>query len=102
MAEKLKTGDTVLLEVKHLHGIAATVLHVDDEEGNVTLRIQEETFEGHIVQFPESVCVPLSHKKVQEKHEKNQKKFNPALGQVKPESPLEVGAGDRLEWAYQE
>lgn len=96
MEKKIAKGDTVLIEVKHLHGIAAVVMSDDQIGGDYLLRIDEGGFEGHLVCFPEDVLVPLSHSKAQEQHAVNLEK-NP-----KEKNILDVHSTSRLPWAYKD
>ncbi len=93
---KFSNGQTVLLEVKTLHGVAATV--IDGDDSNYVLRISEEGFEGHLVMFPADVLVALTDPKVKNQHKDNLKAFR--ADQDRPEGPLDVAAGQRLAWNY--
>lgn len=93
---KFTKNQTVLLEVKHLHGYAAEVIDEDEKTGVVTLCIKEESHAGFIVQFPPDVLVPLNHRKVKQQHKKNLENFRP--DQEKPKHALEVHAANRLPW----
>lgn len=89
-------GDKVLLEVKHLHGVCASITEIDGT--TATVRIEDGGFEGFIAQFPTSVLVALDHPKVQTQHTANLATFRPE--QEKPESPLHVNPQHRLPWNY--
>ncbi len=100
MEKKIAKGDTVLIEVKHLHGIAALVMsdqEIDDQMGGLyLLRLLEGGFEGHLVSFSVDEIVPLTHPKVAAQHEVNLEK-NP-----KEKHVLDVHSTSRLAWAYED
>jgi hypothetical protein len=95
MEKKIAKGDTVLIEVKHLHGIAAQVLGVEDDD-MALLRILEGGFEGYLVSFDVDDLVPLDHPKVADQHKVNLER-NP-----KEQHVLDVHSTSRLAWAYKD
>lgn len=94
---KFKSGDKVLIEKKHLHGIAAVVQGYTSDSGDeVVARISEQGFEGHLVSFPESDLVAIDDPAVEKQHEENLEK-NPDAEEV-----LDVHPTSRLPWNYRD